>query len=260
MFQAFLLAAWYHSLVNVAFTLPGDINIYMFSLLLATGAAAGLTSLAWLANDATRNTQLNAALWALTGALLGGRVVYVVLQWPYFQSHLVEAIQIQLGGLSWVGALLGGLAAIWFTARHSQQRFGKLLDRLTPLFFAISLSAWLGCWAAGCAYGQLSGAWWSVFARDEWDVLAGRIPVQLFAALLTSGLFWSIYSQRARFQTPGQTASLFLLGSAIIYFSLTYLRGDPNPVWAGLRWDAWAALSFSAIGIAYFRSLRLTLK
>jgi phosphatidylglycerol:prolipoprotein diacylglycerol transferase len=242
--------------VNVAFTLPAAINVYTFSLLLAIGAAAGLTSLAWLANDDARNTHLNAGLWALIGALIGGRILYIGLHWPYFQNRFVEAIQVHRGGLSWAGALLGGMAAIWFTARYSHKPFDKLADLLIPLFFAISISAWLGCWAAGCAYGQPAEAWWSLPAVDEWGVLAGRIPVQLTAILLTSAVFWLTYPKRANFQIPGQAASLFLLGLSAIYFLLTYLRGDPNPVWVGLRWDAWAALGFSTLGMANFLRLR----
>ncbi|MCH7663591.1 MAG: hypothetical protein IH859_06950 [Chloroflexi bacterium] len=88
--------------------------------------------------------------------------------------------------------------------------------------------------------------------------MAARVPVQLLAILLTSGVFWLASLLRKQTHTPGQAAGLFLLGVSIIYFTLTYLRADPIPVMVGLRWDAWAALGFSTIGFAYFINHRVT--
>ena len=251
-------AAWYHSLVNVAFSLPGAINIFISSLILAVGAAAGLASLAWSASDDARSTNMNSGIWALVGSLIGGRVLYVALHWPYFQNNLVEAIQVYRGGLSWAGALIGGIAVTLLLSKISQRPFGELADMLIPLVFGISISAWLGCWLTGCAYGQPAEAWWALPAMDEWGVIAGRVPVQLIAILLTSGVFWLTSLRREKPNIPGTTAGRFLLGVSITYFLLTYLRADPIPIWAGLRWDAWAALSFSVIGFAYFLKLRQT--
>ena len=248
-------APWYHSPVNIAFTLPGVMNIFTSSLVLAVGAAAGLASLAWNASDDSKTTHINAGIWALVGGLIGGRALYIALHWPYFQSNLVEIIQAYRGGLSWAGALFGAIAAMLLLSWNTQRAFGKLADRLLPLVFAVSVSAWLGCWLTGCAYGQLADVWWALPAKDEWGVIEARVPVQLLAILLSAGVFWLVSLKREQTHIPGQTAGIFIIGLSIIYFLLTYLRVDPYPVWAGLRWDAWAALSFSAVGAAYYLKL-----
>ena len=251
-------APWYHSPVNVAFSLPGAITIIMSSLVLAVGAGAGLASLAWRAGDDAKITHLNTGIWALVGSLVGGRALYVVLHWSYFQNNLAEAIQVYRGGLAWAGALIGAMVAMLFLSRISQRPFGELADMLIPLVFAISVSAWLGCWLTGCAYGLPTQAWWALPAMDEWGVIAARVPVQLLAILLTSVLFWRVSIRRKHTHTPGQTAGLLFIGVSFIYFLSTYLRGDPVPVWAGLRWDAWAALSFSIAGLTYSFKLNQT--
>ncbi len=256
MFQAFLKAAWYHSSVDIAFNLPGNIIIYTSSLVLAFGAAVGLAAVAWNTDDAARITHLNAGLWAMAGALVAARMLYVALQWSYFQSRLAEAVAINLGGLSWAGALLGGIAAIWVYARFSEKSFAEVTDLLIPLFAALAISSWLGCWLSGCAYGHVSTSWWALPAVDEWGVVDSRVPTHLLAMLLIATVLWVIYSNSLAAQSPGQAASLFLIGFSLSYFMITYLRSDPTPVSAGLRWDAWAALAFSAGGLVSFLKLR----
>lgn len=256
MFRAFLAAAWYHLSVDIAFKLFGNINIYTFSLVSAFGAMVGLAAVAWLADDDARSAHLNAGLWALAGVLIGARMLFVAFQWPYYQSRLADIVSINLGGLSWAGALLGGIAAIWMYARFSKKLFAEVADYLIPLFAALSISSWLGCWLSGCAYGHVSTSWWALPAVDEWGVVDGRVPTHLLAMLLIAAVFWVIYSNSLHMQSPGQAASLFLIGFSLSYFMITYLRSDLTPVSAGLRWDAWGALAFGAFGLVSYINLR----
>ena len=227
--------------------------VYVFSLLLGLGAGLGLAWAAGRAKPRQVSGVLDAGFAGLLGALLGGRLVYVAVHWAYFAAHLGEIPQVQLGGLAWPGAMLGGGLALLLVARLTQVPFGRLLEALIPLATVLAVCIWLACWLEGIAYGPAVDAWWALPARDEWGVLTRRFPVQLLGAALTLGLAWLVDRPSGRARggllqgldhfLPGHTALLWVVGFSLILLALTLLRADPAPTWLGLRLDAWAALA-----------------
>lgn len=84
--------------VTVAFYLPGNTPIYAFSLLLGLAASAGLAWIAWQAPPGQALGRLDAGLGALFGGLAGGRLGFVLADWPYLSAHPGEALAAYLGG------------------------------------------------------------------------------------------------------------------------------------------------------------------
>ncbi len=230
--------------MTVAFNLPGGIPVYTYSLMLGLGAAVGLAWAAWRAPEGRALPLVDAGLWALAGALIGGRAAYAALNWSYYQAQPVEIFQIWLGGVSWFGGLLGGLLALALLALFGDWRFGELADALLPLLAALAVSAWLGCWLDGCAYGPPAGNWLGLPSRDEWGVVSLRLPAQLLGALLSLAVFWAVERAEARGRLPGNglAAALAVSGAAAVILLLSFLRADPAQAWRGLRLDAWGAL------------------
>ncbi len=221
----------------------------IFTLLLGLG---GVTGLAWVAGQApARQTllRLDAGLAALAGCLMGGRLAYIAVQWPYYRNHLTQTLR--LDGLAWPGALLGGLLALAWYARWVQRSFSLLAEALLPLAATVSLGAWLGCWQAGCAYGPPVNAWWGLPARDELGRIVDRWPVQLIGAALTLILLALLEQLRARGMAPGIVAALGLLSGALLMLGASFVRLDPAPVWLGARLDTWAAVGFGGWGIVW---------
>jgi prolipoprotein diacylglyceryltransferase len=232
----------------VAFYLPGGIPIYAFSLLLAVGVFLGLAWVVLRAPQATAAMQAEAGLWALAGALVAGRAAHVALAWPYYQDHIGEAFQVNLGGLAWPGALAGSILVLVVYARLSRQPFGLLADSLTPLLAAIGVAAWLGCLIDGCGYGPPS-QWIGIASPDEWGTVAVRWPVQTFSALLILAIFWLVDRlPETRPALAGMRASLLLLGLAIVQFAATLLSVQSDS-WRSLPVDAWAALTFAGLAL-----------
>lgn len=235
--------------------------MYLFSVFLGMGAAIGLAWITWRNPAETMRRHLDASIFALVGGLVGGRLVYVAAHWPYFQSIPYEIPQIFLGGLAWIGVVIGGILAISIYAGVKRESLGELADALLPLAVMLIVAAWLGCLVDGCAYGPPLIAWWALPTRDEWGTIAPRFPVQVFGAIITLGLFWLIDVYRERLSFPGQFAVLGLILFSLLFFTLSFLRIDPNPVWYGLRLDTWVALGVIAVGfgimvVAYRRSIR----
>jgi phosphatidylglycerol:prolipoprotein diacylglycerol transferase len=186
-------------------------------------------------------------LLVLLGGLVGGRLSFAILNWSYYENHLAEIPQIYLGGLAWPGAILGGFLVLEGYVVWTGESLGAYADTLFPLLVSLVVASWLGCWVDGCAYGNVSNAWWALPARDEGGVLTPRFPLQLLGAFMALATFLIIDVNRKRFIKPGMLA---LLGGFILtleYTILSFWRVDPSPLWLGLRLDIWVAFTLLAI-------------
>lgn len=240
--------ACYHYAVTVAFTLPGNLPVYTFSLLIGLGASLGIGRLTVRTAQEDRSTALLSAGIILIAALAGARLFYQF-------NHPAAALGLPLAGLSWIGAWVGGLAALLVLPALAGISFGALADSLVPTAAALTTAAWLGCWLDGCAYGPVTDAWYGLAARDEWGNIAIRFPVQLLGAtlaLLTLGFFDLI---RRRDQKPGRAGALWLLLTGAQMLWLQSLRADPGPGWGAFDPNLLGASGLLLFGIAFLLKL-----
>ena len=233
-------------------------TVNAYSILLGLGASLAIL---WVVQNVPRwqaERWGNAGLWTLLGALLGARLGYVLIQWPYFKPHLFEAFAFWLGGLSWPGAVLGGLLAVGLVAWRWKTGFWRVADGLAPMIPPLVIAAWLGCWLSGVAYGPAApqGAFWAVPSRDEFGQIAPRFPLQIMAAIFMLVYAFVIELRKARFKHPGEKTVWMLLGLALDLLVFTLLRADPGLFIGPLRLESWAAgLLFLAGLAALLRSI-----
>ncbi|OGO64166.1 MAG: hypothetical protein A2Z45_08030 [Chloroflexi bacterium RBG_19FT_COMBO_55_16] len=245
----------------IAFYLPGNLPVYVSSMLLGLGTTLGLSWVAWQALPERRLREVDAGLLALLGGLIGGRMAFVAADWAYFQSNRGEIPLIHLGGTSWAGALVGGLVALALLTWLTHQPLGTIIVALWPLWTSVIVSAWLGCWLDGCAYGPPATGWWGIPARDEWGKIALRWPTQLLGALLALVLFSFLNWGHQRGLPPRFIAGLGMLGLSLEMLALSFLRADPSLQWRNLRLETWAGLalttgSFLAFLASYLYRIR----
>jgi phosphatidylglycerol:prolipoprotein diacylglycerol transferase len=245
------------------YTTIGPWTLQTFTLLLAiailASAVIGLHR-ARLADGETRSLLRAAAaadvyLGALIGAVILARLGHVLLSWDYFGNNLGEVFHLELGGLNWHGAALGGVIGLKLAARLRRMNADSLLDTLTPGLPLIGLAGWLGCMAAACGYGQevptladypplVAGE-----SPDIFGIVAPRYNTQFFGLLLSAGglllaglLLWRGWLLRRRFWLV-----LVLLSAGM--FVIGFYRGDAVATLIGLRLDQWFDLGLLALGV-----------
>jgi prolipoprotein diacylglyceryltransferase len=217
--------------------------MHPFSLSIAFGALTGLLLVGWRAPKKETIRYLDASFVALLVALVGSRAFSVVVNFTYYRLHPVEIFQVWLGGLSGIGALVGGSIALVFISIIWKIPVGLLSDALFPLVGALVVTAWLGCGLDQCSYGPPSSAWWAMPSRDEWGILTRRVPVQMLGAFLSLGVVWLLERINKTIPIEGISFSLGMFGISTILFGLSYIRADPSYIWKGLRLDAWGAIA-----------------
>ena len=221
-----------------------------YAVIIGLGAVVGLAWTAWRAPARQADLYVDGGLWVLLGSLIGARLVFVIVNWAYFQYHWLETPQVWLGGLSWPGALGGGLFSLAMFAWFNRVSLGEIADGLVYLALPLVVASWLGCWQSGIAYGRVvSQAWWALPAVNEWGVWSLRWPVQLAGAFSAVLAFFVLEWVRPHLKGRGRAASLALLGLALLLTGLSLLRADPIQIYRGLRLDTWASLFFCVLSL-----------
>ena len=166
-------------------------------------------------------------VWAMLGAVIGGRLGYVLFYNPsYFLSHPGEIVAVWHGGMSFHGGFLGVLAVAWLFARRQQVAFWRFMDVIaagTPLALLLGRLA-----------NFINGELWGKPTDVPWAMVfpaAGpepRHPSQLYEAALEgvalfAVLAWLIY-RRGALTKPGMVAGAFALGYGLARFAVEFVR------------------------------------
>ncbi len=220
----------------------------IFSLLVGLGAGLGLVQVFLRSQPENRALNLGAALGVLLMALLGARLAFVLVYAPVFAADPSQAWMFWRGGLSWPGALGGGLLAVLLLALGLRQPLARAVDAwLLPLLAPLAVMTWLAAWAVGVAYGASlpADSFWAVrsLPDGEW-----RWPLQLSAALLC-WLLPGLEERSPLCAGPGQRSAMVLFALGWVQLIFSVLRFDPRPLWHGLFWDVWAALALLLVSL-----------
>jgi phosphatidylglycerol:prolipoprotein diacylglycerol transferase len=165
--------------------------------------------------------------YIILAALVGSRILYVLLELPTFISQPLKIFALWEGGLVFHGGvILAFLVAFYYIRRHGLP-WRPTLDALAvgaPLgqFFGR-----LGCFMAGCCYGSPSSLPWSVVFDDPTTLCPLREPLhpaQLYEAFLALGVFAFIYWFRTRKRFDGQLVLIYFCLAGLVRFVVEFFR------------------------------------
>ena len=205
---------------------PVAIRWYGLMYLIGLGFAYFLAMREVKANRSpfTKQQVSDLIFYGFMGAVLGGRIGYVFFyQFELFLQDPLYLFQIQQGGMSFHGGLLGVIFVLIVFARKTKLTLFQIGDFVAPLV-PIGLGA-------GRFGNFLNGELWGRTTDVPWGIVfpgAGplpRHPSQLYEFVLEGIVlfiivFWYTRSKRA----VGSAGGLFLLGYGCFRFIVEYFR------------------------------------
>jgi phosphatidylglycerol---prolipoprotein diacylglyceryl transferase len=280
---------WRAGLLDREVRLP----LHSYGLLIASAFLVGI----WLAQrEARRRGQdperlADLAFWILVAALVGSRVYFILVNWDdYFGAGRVlvstpfgripRLLAFWEGGLVFYGGFIGAaLTALWYMRRQGMA-FLPHADTLIPSVAFGHFLGRLGCFSAGCCWGEVAHGhlpWAARFppaslayqtftsrAHPEAFLAADRLstlplhPVQLYEAFGELAIFLVLVTVvRPRKVFHGQVLAAWLLMYAVLRTVVEVFRGDvERGVVAGLGVGQWTSLAIFAVGAALWALAR----
>lgn len=195
--------------------------------------------------------------WGALGAVLGGRLGYVLFYKPgHYLTHPLELLAVWQGGMSFHGGMLGVIAACALYCRRSGLRFWPVMDFIAPLV-PIGLAAGrLGNFINGELWGRATDLPWGMVFPQAGDLVA-RHPSQLYqmageGLALFAWLWW--YSRTPR--AAGQVSGMFLIGYGLLRFAAEFAR-QPDVFLGflalGMTMGQWLCVPMVAFGLWLWR-------
>ena len=129
---------------SIMFSIFG-IDIRWYSFLILIGIIIGVLLLEREAKkfNYPKDLIFNMCFWTIIIGIIGARLYYVLFNFSYYKSNILEIFAVWNGGLAIHGGLIAGTITIIFFAKKYHLNFLKLLDMAAP---SLILAQVIGRW------------------------------------------------------------------------------------------------------------------
>lgn len=237
----------------------GPFHIFSFSVFLIL-AWLTYSFLFWKAlrgSGVEEDKIFDLTFYSTIAAFVAARLWYVGLNFSEFSDNLLKIAAIWVApGLSFYGALVGGLVVLLVLARSYKVRMGYLLDALALTLPGAMLVGTIGSFLDGTAVGrEAAGIPWAVRYVGH---VGARHPVQLYEAIVLVFIIIIIafLTKRAsvRKWPYGVLGLWFFLLLSIAMFALEFTKVS-RVYWGSVSANQWILLAIwcEALGAFYVR-------
>jgi phosphatidylglycerol:prolipoprotein diacylglycerol transferase len=176
---------------------------------------------------------LDLSLWILTAAIVGAKLLLVVVEWKRYWENPKELIEVvQSAGVFYGGFLTASVVGIWYLRKHRLPAW-KVADMGAPsIALGEAIGRW-GCFAAGCCYGkETSGPFHVTFTNPLAHDNVGTPlnvplhPTQIYLSLNAFLIFLVLQWVYKRRTFDGEVFWLYVLLYSITRGILEIFRGD----------------------------------
>ena len=203
------------------------------------------------------------AFWIVLLGMIGARLVHVLDNLDLYSEYPTQILAFWSGGLSWYGALIGGLLGGALYARKNRISVGRFADALAPaVMLGLSIGR-IGCTLNGDAYGTPTGLPWGfVYTHPNAyaDLFVAGHPAPVYEIIWVLAVFGVLWRLKGRVKPDG---SLFLAMVAMYSFGrffISWVRAEPA-VLGPLHQAHIISLALFVIAVAllfYFRARAVT--
>lgn len=241
----------------------GNFYLPTYGLLVAFGFLVGL----WVTARLGRTVGLegekisNLAVYCALAGLLGAKLLMFIFDWDLYAKNPKEIFSLetlQAAGVYQGGFILAFIVAIFLM---KQYRFPPLLtmDAFAPGIAIGHAVGRLGCFAAGCCWGDRCDRPWAVtFTNSDAHDLTGvplgipLHPTQIYESIFNFALFYFLYRLFLKRPVQGTVIGLYLLLYSVARFFIEFFREHAQalPFGGPFSNTQWIAIGMAIAGCA----------
>jgi phosphatidylglycerol:prolipoprotein diacylglycerol transferase len=232
----------------------GPVKIFTYGFLLALAFLSAI----FIAGREARRLGLpvsrfyDLCFYIVLAALVGSRLLYILLELPTFLAHPLKIFALWEGGLVFHGGLVLALLVAFYYMRRHNIAWRPALDALALGMPVGQFFGRLGCFMAGCCYGSPSNLPWAVTFTNPQSLCPLRVPLhpaQLYEAFLALGVFGLLYWFRTRKRYDGQLLLVYFSLAGLVRFVVEFFR-SPLDYRGPVLWGWMPLTQFLALCLA----------
>jgi len=168
------------------------------------------------------------SIFALLAALIGGRALFVLLNWDLFKDDQILAFYFWQGGFAYYGSLLFVFLGGSYLVRIWKWSFFQITDIASlSALVALTLGS-IGSFFAGLNFGKVSGLPWAITLPN---LVGARHPVQLYEAagyIILLIILYVLYFRNlaASNMKSGKVFFSFLVFSSLVQVVTAYFHAQ----------------------------------
>ncbi|MEM9776051.1 MAG: prolipoprotein diacylglyceryl transferase family protein, partial [Chloroflexota bacterium] len=202
--------------------------IYTFTAVWLVGLFGCILIIWWQDKEFTHWDHL---LAGVVGALLLGRVQFVLQNGEWFAENPAERWSIFQGGHGYAGTVLGAAFGLLIITLAKRTNFRQTITLLALTVGPLHFVGWLACWFDGCGYGlQAFIGWYAAELPNNFGLMAVRYRTQV-AGILSAAVF-TLLLVLVRRRITGRWLSLTAADFWLSLACLAAVRGIIYP-WQG---------------------------
>jgi len=189
------------------------------------------------AEDISPQQVMDMVFVIVLSAIIGSRVMYVLMNASYYTRAPLDILKIWQGGLVFSGGVIGVvLTMLWYIKRHGFP-LGKIADLWAPAIAIGQGIGRIGCFMAGCCYGKPTDLKWGVVFTNP-DSLAHPLnvslhPAQIYSSISGFVIFLVLLLLYSKKKFEGQVFLWFLILHSTARLAIERFRGDDRGLLLG---------------------------
>jgi phosphatidylglycerol---prolipoprotein diacylglyceryl transferase len=209
----------------------GDLTLYTYGSFVALGFFTALMLSRFFAKkqDIDPQSITDLIFMILVSALIGSRLLYVIINFSYYRDNLLSIFKLWDGGLVFYGGFIFAIIGSYIFIKIKQLNTWKTADVIAPGIALGHAIGRIGCFFAGCCYGKECAEPWAVtFSNpDSLAPLGVHLhPTQLYSVFSNLCIFFILLFILKIKKFHGQVFFSYLIIYSIFRSYIETYRGD----------------------------------
>ena len=205
----------------------GPLTVHSYGLFISLAFTFGiiLASYRAKARNIDVSMVLDMSIYAIVSAIVGSRIVYIIVNYKDYLKDPIRVFYIHQGGLVFYGGLIGVIITLSYYIRVHKLEFFEIADLLIPSLPLGHMLGRIGCFLNGCCYGACTTSAYGVVFPGLHNP-SPRHATQLYESLFCLlSLFLLLFIEKYLKKSGYLFVTYIYLYSAW-RFSIEFLRDD----------------------------------
>ncbi|MCP4681343.1 MAG: prolipoprotein diacylglyceryl transferase [Desulfobacterales bacterium] len=209
----------------------GPLTFHTYGLFVALGFFVGLMVTIRLGKSEGIAPQIimDMGFIIILCAIIGSRLMYILMNASGFSQRPLDIFKIWQGGLVFSGGVIVVVPAVlWYVKRHNLS-WWKVADLWAPAAALGQAFGRIGCFMAGCCYGNPTDQKWGVVFTNPESLGPLNVflhPTQLYSAISGFIIFIVLMLLRQKKKFDGRIFLWFLILHSTARLAIERFRGD----------------------------------